>query len=240
MKALIIIKTGSTFPTIRQHSGDFEDWIIHACGLTNTPVSVIKVSDGEALPPVASLAGVIITGSPAMVTEQTGWMQTLSAWIPQVLEQQVPLLGICFGHQLLAQAMGGCVGYHPQGREIGTVAIHLTAEGKQDKLLGVLPAVFSAHATHAQTVIRLPANAHRLAENPFEPHHAFRLGDNAWGLQFHPEFSADIMRAYISEQTGPLLSQGHDVGALQEAIVDTEAANALLGRFVGIVRGRVG
>ncbi len=239
MKALIIIKTGSTFPTIRQHSGDFEDWIIHGCGLADTPVSVIKIMDGEALPPVESLSGVIITGSPAMVTDQTEWMQKLSAWIPQVLKQQVPLLGICFGHQLLAQAMGGRVDYHPQGREIGTVAIHLTTEGKQDKLLGVLPASFMAHATHAQTVTRLPPSAHRLAENPIEANHAFRLGDNAWGLQFHPEFSADIMRAYINEQTGPLLNQGHDVGALQEAIVHTEAANALLGRFVEIVRGSV-
>jgi GMP synthase (glutamine-hydrolysing) len=197
---------------------------------------VINVADGEALPSVERLSGVIITGSHAMVTDQVTWIQALVSWIPQVLEDNVPLLGICFGHQLLAQAMGGRSDYNPKGREIGTVAITLTPEGKQDRLLGSLPDVFNAHTTHAQTVIKLPANALRLAENLFEANHAFRLGDSAWGLQFHPECSDAIMRAYVSEQTPSLLREGYDVEALQAAICNTDAANALLKRFFTIVQ----
>jgi GMP synthase (glutamine-hydrolysing) len=236
MKKLIIIKAGSTFPALRQKLGDFEDWISHEMGSSNAAITVVNAMEGEALPPFDTLSGVIITGSPAMVTDKDAWMQVLIAWIPQVVERNIPLLGICFGHQLLAEAMGGHADYHPNGREMGTVSIQLTPEGKQDKLLGALPDDFLAHTTHAQTVIKLPANALRLAENSFEIHHAVRLGDSAWGVQFHPEFSAEIMRAYVSEQTPSLLKEGHNVEELTAAVCHTDAANSLLKRFMTIVQ----
>jgi GMP synthase (glutamine-hydrolysing) len=236
MPSLTIIKTGSTFPRIKQRAGDFEDWIIESSGLPTAAVDVVNVHEGEALPSVEKLAGVIITGSPAMVTDQDAWMRALTAWLPSVVGLNIPLLGICFGHQILAQAMGGQVDFHPQGREIGTVAISLTTEGKRDALFGDFPESFKAHVTHAQTVTVLPQNACRLAENPFETTHAFRLGENAWGVQFHPEFSAAIMASYIDEQAATLLGNGRDVAVLQAAIVETELANSLLRRFVGIIQ----
>jgi GMP synthase (glutamine-hydrolysing) len=238
MKAFVIIKTGSTFPSLQQQFGDFEDWMIGGCGLSVAEVPVIDAMAGDTLPSVESLAGAIITGSPAMVTDQADWMRSLATWIPEAVEQKIPLLGVCFGHQILAQAVGGCVDYHPEGREIGTVAVELTEEGRRDPLLGYLPDTFKAHVTHAQTVIRLPANARRLAANAYESHHAFRVGECAWGVQFHPEFTANIMRAYVGEYAGALSEQGYDVAVLKAAIKDTEAANALLKRFYGYCRER--
>jgi GMP synthase (glutamine-hydrolysing) len=231
MKAFVIIKTGSTFPLVQQQFGDFEDWMIAGCGLCAADVPVIDAMAGEALPPADGLAGAIITGSPAMVTDQAEWMRSAAVWIAEAVERKIPLLGVCFGHQLLAQAMGGRVDYHPQGREIGTVAIELTEQGIRDPLLGYLPETFKAHVTHAQSVIRLPANALRLAGNPYEVHHAFRIGECAWGVQFHPEFTADIMQAYVGEHAAALCEQGHDVPALKAAIGHTEPVNALLQRF---------
>jgi GMP synthase (glutamine-hydrolysing) len=236
MKTVIIIKAGSTFPTARQRFGDFEDWIIRSIGVSDILISVVNVLEGETLPPVDALSSVIITGSHGMVTENEAWMQVLVSWIPKVLERNIPLLGICFGHQLLAKAMGGYADYHPQGREIGTVSVKLSPEGRQDRLLGYLPDEFYAHTTHAQTIIKLPEHALNLAANTFEAHHAFRLGDSAWGVQFHPEFSADIMNAYINEQAGTLQREGHDVAELTATICNTDAANRLLKRFMAIVQ----
>lgn len=236
MKTLVTIKAGSTFPTVKQNFGDFDDWVIRGCGPSDGVSSVIDMEMGQELPDVSGLSGVIITGSHAMVTDQTHWMQELTAWIPKVLAQDVPLLGICFGHQILAQAMGGMVAYHPKGREIGSVSIALTPEGKKDHLLGVLPDVFMAHTTHAQSVIRLPLDAQLLAENSFEAYHAYRIGKCAWGVQFHPEFSAAIMDEYVSEQTSALLNDGYDLKTLRSEICDTNEANSLLKRFMEVVR----
>lgn len=237
MKQLVIIKAGSTFPTIKQKFGDFEDWVIDACDSPYELFSVIDMVETLELPDADRLSGVIITGSHAtMVTDQAYWVRKLADWIPQVLKQNIPMLGICFGHQILAQSMGGVVVYHPRGREIGTVSINLTPEGKKDCLLGDLPALFTAHTSHAQTVNRLPEGAQLLAQNSFETHHAYRIGKNAWGVQFHPEFTADIMSRYVIEQASALINDGYDIETLQSEICITNRANGLLKRFVEIVK----
>ena len=164
-------------------------------------------------------------------------MVKVEAWIPNVLKQNIPCLGICFGHQLLAKAMGGLVNYHDGGREIGTVPITLTQDGKQDPLIGTLPSVFLGHTTHAQTVKKLPIGAKLLAQNSFESHHAYRIGNNAWGVQFHPEFTADIMKGYVIEQASLLASEGYDIDTLKSSICNTNNANELLKRFVEFVKG---
>jgi len=232
MKPLVIIKAGSTFPATKHKYGDFEDWVIDGCASTDPIFSVIDAIFSQELPESDRISGVIITGSHAMVTDQVLWMLKLEAWVRNILEMNIPLLGICFGHQILAQAMGGVVDYHSGGREIGTVPITLTQEGKQDRLLGALPAVFMGHTTHAQTVKKLPAGAQLLAQNSFEPHHAYRIGKNAWGVQFHPEFTASIMNDYVNEQCDALINSGQDVKTLQSSIRNTDKANGLLNRFI--------
>ena len=235
MKPLVIIKAGSTFPATKHKYGDFEDWVIDGCASTDPIFSVIDAIFSQELPESDCISGVIITGSHAMVTDQVLWMLKLEAWVRNILEMNIPLLGICFGHQILAQAMGGVVDYHSGGREIGTVPITLTQAGKQDRLLGALPAVFMGHTTHAQTVKKLPAGAQLLAQNSFEPHHAYRIGKNAWGVQFHPEFTASIMNDYVNEQCDALINSGQDVKTLQSSIRNTDKANGLLNRFIEYV-----
>jgi GMP synthase (glutamine-hydrolysing) len=235
MKSIVIIKAGSTFPSIKQNWGDFDDWVIAACDSSHVSFSVIDMIEGQELPNTDGLSGIIITGSHAMVTDLEPWISSLEAWISQVAKQNIPVLGICFGHQILAQALGGLVDYHPGGREIGCVPIALTTEANQDPLLSGLPQQFMAHTTHAQSVRSLPPGAQLLAENPFESHHAFRVDKHVWGVQFHPEFTSEIMRQYIDEQTPTLLNQGFDVDALQLAVSNTVEANGLLKRFIQIV-----
>ncbi|KJV05604.1 glutamine amidotransferase, partial [Methylocucumis oryzae] len=168
MKPLLIVKTGSTYPAIQQQFGDFDDWLQSTCACEHVLYQV-WLPELEPPPEPTAFSGVIITGSPAMVTEQKDWMRSAAQWLLTVMERDIPVLGICFGHQLLAYALGGVVDYHPLGREIGTVSIALTDLSADDDLFATLPICFNAHVTHAQSVRVLPCGAKVLGGNAFEP-----------------------------------------------------------------------
>ncbi|MFC1236911.1 glutamine amidotransferase [Vibrio sp. F74] len=234
MKKIIIVNVGSAPEAQFKKFGDFEVWAKNAITekkLTSDKQTLdIIFHDGilNPLPSLDTIAGVIIMGSLSMATEKTDWMLRLSTEISQLVHNQIPLLGICFGHQLIAQAMGGEVGYHPKGLEIGTVDIHKLSAAENDPIFSHLPAHFSAHAVHFQSVLTLPKTATLLASNDFEPHHAFRIGKCTWGVQFHPEFTADIMRlslAGLKEHIPKEFEQKHT------AISETKNAREVLVRF---------
>lgn len=239
MKKLYILKVGSTFPATAAQFGDFDAWTAAGLGAMTVPISVWDVERGEDLPQPDQCAGVVITGSHAMVTDNLPWSVAIENWIPSLLDADIPLLGICYGHQLLARAAGGEVGYHPHGKEIGTVEVELLPAAALDLLFQNLPGPFLAHATHAQTVLRLPPGATRLAGNSFEPNHAFALGGCAWGVQFHPEYSAAIMRGYIQAQARSLETAGKAVVALLAGVTETPAAAAVLRNFATFVATRL-
>ena len=146
------------------------------------------------------------------------------------------MLGICFGHQLLAQALGGEVAANPAGREIGTVMIDQCPSAVDDPLFAVLGARFQAQATHSEAVVRLPPESVLLASSSLCAHHAFRVGC-AWGVQFHPEINATIMREYIRERADAIRSEGLDPDRLLSDVRDCDAGDALLRRFREIVEG---
>lgn len=110
MKKLYIIKAGTTYPVIKERFGDFDTWTLQGLGKTEAETRVLDAVSGAALPMAADCAGVIVTGSHSMVTDDLPWSVELEEWIPSVVEAGVPFLGICYGHQLLARAGGGEVG----------------------------------------------------------------------------------------------------------------------------------
>jgi GMP synthase (glutamine-hydrolysing) len=229
MKKIRILKTGKTFSSIYVQHGDFDDWIIDRMEINPEKISVTDVFLDFPLPKAEECAGVVITGSHSMVTDNHDWSLKLEKWLPGILQSGIPLLGICYGHQLLARAAGGIVGYHPQGPEVGTVDIQNIRE--KDILFNSLPKSFQAHAVHSQTVLKLPPQAVRLASSKHDDNHAFRLGKNAWGVQFHPEFSVPVMKAYMEEHK----SNGHSVKEGEKLILDsvknTPLSSSLLKRF---------
>ncbi|MFA5631990.1 MAG: glutamine amidotransferase [Porticoccaceae bacterium] len=232
-KPLLIACAGHTFPEISAREGDFDDWI--SAGLGNhLPIQTLDMRQSPPLPQAASLAGVVVTGSQAMVSDREPWSERLAHWLRTLVEQNIPVLGICYGHQLLAHAFGGDVGYHPDGIEIGTTEIHLTSDAAKDPLFRDTPSRFSAQEVHRQSVLTLPEGAHWLARGAFEPHQAFRIGSCGWGVQFHPEFSATAMRGYIEQMHDALLSQKRDPHALASNVRATPQASALLARFADI------
>lgn len=229
---LLIIKTGSTHAHIRERLGDFEHWI--AAGLRDGGATEVVTHDaqaGAALPALAEVAGVVLTGSHAMVSEREPWSEALLPWLRSAVEAGTPVLGICYGHQLLAHALGGEVVHHPDGVEIGTVTVERQAESGDDPLLGGLPERFPAQAVHWQSVRQLPADAVLLASSTHEAHHAFRVGERAWGVQFHPEFSDEALRAYLDGLGDALAKEGLDATEIAGALTPTPEAASVLPRF---------
>ena len=127
--------------------------------------------------------------------------------------------------------MGGDVDFHEQGIEIGTTNIELSTAAADDILFNGLPAVFQGHVCHSQTVTRLPENTVHLAKNDFEPNHAFRIGSFAWGVQFHPEYDEDIMRAYAENMTEAIDKAGLEQNKIIRAVRKTPYALKVLNRF---------
>jgi len=148
----------------------------------------------------------------------------------------LPLFGICYGHQLIAHALGGEVGPNEVGREMGTVRVHLHPEAQGDPLFAGLPDAFAAQATHLQSVLRPPAGATVLAHNDHDACHAFRWGEAAWGVQFHPEFSAGHMRGYIRARHDALAREQRCGKQLASEVHAAPQARKILRRFIAHAR----
>jgi GMP synthase (glutamine-hydrolysing) len=240
MKPCLIIKAGEKLPSLHDTPGDYEEWIAARMGLTADEVMVVAPYLGETLPGSDAISGVVITGSGAMITDDDEWIATTASWLREAFQQGPPLLGICFGHQLLAHALGGAVDDNPAGVEVGSVTVTLQPEGQDDPLLGTLPAEFTAQLTHSQSVRRLPTGARLLAASEMEPHQAFACGETAWGIQFHPEFDDSIVRHFINFYRPQLQQEGRDADALLTTTSPSPESRALLARFADIIRAHAG
>lgn len=233
--AILIVKTGTAEAEVRREHGDFEEWITRGLGSAPRDVRVADVTRGEPLPRPGNVAGVVVTGSASMVSQPEPWTSPTAQWLRSAVEEETPVLGICYGHQLLAQALGGRVGPNPRGRQIGTVRVSLDVSRRADALLGHLPDEVLAHATHVESVLELPPGAVRLGTSAADPNHAFSFGRRAWGVQFHPEFDHRMMRGYLEQRAHLLRDEGLDAAALIAGVRESPHGTSLLRRFREIV-----
>ncbi len=238
MLPLLIIKTGSSVPTLEPSFGDFEDWIAAQLDDIDVTLDVCRVDLDQPLPEIAEFSGAIVSGSSAMVTDRLEWSERTAKWLAEAVATDLPILGICYGHQLLAHALDGRVARNPSGREIGTVAVRLTGHAATDPLFGQLPTVIEVQETHSESVSTLPSGAVHLAESDLVPHQAFRIEDSAWGVQFHPEFSRTIIRGYLESRREAIESEGIDVDRLIREAKETPFGRQILRRFAEIVQRR--
>lgn len=231
MKPVLIIRTGRAPTDIRARHGDFPHWFRLCAQLPMQRLQVIDVEAGETLPAPGTVAGALITGSAAMVTERAAWSERTAGWIRDAMDVELPLLGVCYGHQLMAHALGGRVDYLPGGREIGTHAIEKLETAANDPLASRLPESFRAHTTHEQSVLETPRGTVVLARSARDPHHLLRYGLKAFSTQFHPEFSADVMRAYIRRKRTDMQREGSDPQRSFREVSATPVARGLLQHF---------
>ncbi|SDG94387.1 glutamine amidotransferase [Dyella sp. 333MFSha] len=232
MKPLLIVRTGRAPDVINARHGDFPRWFQLGLRLRPPHLAIVDVEKGDTLPPPESVAGAVITGSASMVTERRAWSERTAGWIRDAMDRELPMLGVCYGHQLMSHALGGRVDYLPDGREMGTVPLTVHDGAGHDALAASLPATFDAHTTHEQGVLELPRGAVSLASSRQDPHHLVRYGKHAVSTQFHPEFSTEVMRAYIRRRHDVLDREGLAPAAMLAAVVPTPHATRLLRGFV--------
>jgi GMP synthase (glutamine-hydrolysing) len=228
-RAIVILKTGEPVPSVLASRGEFADLIVESIGdAWQGPYEVVDVRT-EPLPLPDAAAAFVITGSAANVPNREPWMLRAEAWLREVVQVGTPTLGLCFGHQILAQALGGEVRMNPRGREIGTIRIDRLAD---DALFDGVPGGFDASVTHVDTVARLPPGAVPLARSEREEFQAIRFSRTCYGVQFHPEMDGGVLRGYIETRREILAGEGFDVEAMLKAVNDGELGRRTLQNFV--------
>lgn len=192
---LALIQLDVPPPQVVAKIGEQPVWFIDALGLQPGDYVIVRPHLGEALPAFDTLSGAILSGSWAMVTDHADWSERTAAWIRAALEAALPLLGVCYGHQLMAYALGGKVGDNPQGWERGLKT--LTRDDRRDAWLAQLPETFPAWLSHRQSVLVPPPHARVLAHSAQDGCQILRYSAQALSVQFHPEFTRHIMTACL-------------------------------------------
>lgn len=202
MHTLLVLKTGRTFPELATRRGDFEDWFSaslarSAAAQYHRAVRVLVAdaqADGE-LPALSGIDGVLVTGSPATVHDREPWSVRAGQWLAAAVVAGAPVLGVCYGHQLLADSSGGRSGTNSAGREIGVTEVEVHSD---DLLFAGLPPRFPVLTSHCDAVLAAPPHGRVLASNAHTAIQALAFSPRARTVQWHPEFDADIMRYYLT------------------------------------------
>jgi GMP synthase-like glutamine amidotransferase len=226
---LTIIETGLVPEPIR---GDFEDYpamfrrMFSAIDpdMTFETISVIK---GESLPDPASLGAVLLTGSASGVYDDLPWIAPLLEFIRAAAGARVPQIGICFGHQALAEALGGKVIKSPKGFAAGRHTYDVLA--CPGLPADTCPKTISIAASHQDQVVALPPGAEVIAKSDFTPFAGLYYADNpAMSFQCHPEFS-DAFSAALYRSRRERLGAATDPAVESLQIADD---NQLVARWI--------
>ncbi len=207
--------------------GTYADAFTHLFDACATDVSIhpFPVIDGEFPQNITAMDGWIITGSRFFVTDETPWIHRLSDLI-RTMHGTVPVVGICFGHQLIAHALGGTAGPSKQGRIIGNQQTYVVElEPWMDPPLETVRLLYS----HRDQIETLPPDARVLAGSPQCPVGIVVVGETTVGLQGHPEFTREFTDAIITMREDEL---GPEAAARARASLDGPTDEATVARWI--------
>ena len=222
----------------RDPVGPLVEWLRDA-GVT---LVISRPFAGDQLPAdLSEYAGLIAMGGrmSADADNVAPWLPAERALLAEAVATEVPTLGVCLGHQLLALATGGRVGPNPLGLQVGAQLIAKRAAASTDPLFGPLPITPDVIEWHRDAVLELPPGAVLLAASPGAEVQAFRIGRLAWGIQFHIETTPSGVRRWATANAAELAD--YDVPALLDRIdlVHPDLAvvwQPFAAAFAGIVR----
>lgn len=222
-------------PSITDPVGPLGQWLVDA----GAQLRVVRPYLGEQIPgELTGVDAVVCLGGEMSADDDAGhpWLPAIRALLARAVAEQVPVLALCLGAQLLALATGGAVRPMPQGPEVGLRLVAKRDAAATDPLLADLPFTPDVVQFHSDEVRTLPAGATLLAVSPHCTNQAFRVGPSAWGLQFHIETTPELMRQWMRED--PVVAElvpaaQHDEQVLTQAHLDlAETWQPVARRFV--------
>lgn len=217
-----VLQTGRSPEQLRATHGDYDDMCKSLIGRAPEQADTFAVLDGK-FPQTFNYDLFLITGSRHGVYEDHEWISPLEEYLRGAWEAGKKILGICFGHQILAQALGGTVAKSDKGFGVGVM--------EYECRLGSQTHTVALHAWHQDQVVSKPENAEVFMSSEFCPIAGLRYGTQALSFQPHPEFSHAYMRELVGVRTGVLpaslveialnsLSEPTDTALVQELISD--------------------
>lgn len=230
---LLIIQMGEPPEDIAAQIGQQGKWFADALPAQyQNALRVIRPDRGEPLPPFDRISAAIITGSWSMVTDRLAWSEYTAGWAREAFHADVPMLGVCYGHQLLAHALGGSVGDNPNGPELGMQTVTLHPAAQKTPCLQQHPSQFTAYLTHRQSVLSAPPGAEILAASQADRCQIIRYSDKVLSVQFHPEFNQQMMHACVRRNEARLRELGFDVERMMQPADEPRWARKILLDFV--------
>ncbi|HXU73277.1 MAG TPA: gamma-glutamyl-gamma-aminobutyrate hydrolase family protein [Polyangia bacterium] len=239
MHRILLYKTGETDPTLVPSIGDYERWFGRVLG-DGVTLEMHRAFD-KPKHTFGGYDGMVITGSPRSLVdgEVEPWMDDAATFVRAADDAGVPVLGVCFGHQLVGYAYGGRVRKNPNGWEVGTVDVELTDEGARDPLFAGLGRRIFVNQSHRDEVGTLGPTTRVLAAGAHTTHQAIAIGTHVRGVQFHPEMDAGVIQRIIAHRRAILTNDavararaGYCIDTLIARATNTPDAERVLTNFV--------
>lgn len=238
LPTVLVVEPSPTDP-----AGPLGDWLA-AAGLL---LDVRRPYAGDVLPGLGGYSALLVLGGPmgAYDDEVGPWLPATRDLLRDATRDGLPVLGVCLGGQLLAAALGGRVVPGPDGPEIGPGLVAKRDVAAEDRIFRRVPFTPDVLQWHYDVIAELPPGAVGLATSTRYPNQAFRVGERAWGLQFHIETTPELVRSWAAEDTLqlaeldpdlPAAAARWDLDALHEDLAETWQPFA--GRFAEVVRER--
>lgn len=191
-----ILQTGDTPEELRDEHGNYGDMFIRLLreNYAEFEFQVYRALDGELPDSVDDCDGWLITGSKFSAYEDQPWIHALKQFIREITKTGAPLIGICFGHQIIAEALGGRVERSSKGWGLGLDTYQLRHDTENEQSTPLTLNIF-----HQDQVVDLPPEARVYASSEFCPYAGLYIGDRVMTIQAHPEFhphyNRDLLKA---------------------------------------------
>ncbi len=197
-----VLKAGTANPGTRARLGDYGERFISLLSEPGETWHVYDVEHGVFPEDVSGYDGFVITGSRYSAYEDRPWIKQLLELVREINERAIRLVGVCFGHQAIALALGGEVGLNPKGWDIGLKELILTEAARDLASFRYAPEPIRILVSHMDVVTRLPEQAVCLAYSERTEVEAFAIGPSVLSFQGHPEYDSGAVAEIIDLLSG--------------------------------------